>query len=114
MCYIGGMNAIGENWNCPDCGRHMTPHGDCVKCAKEEKARQIAAGEIKRAKDIKVGDVFVTRFSFKIDAITAHTVEITAKGRVHINKGMGSTRGEDIFQGDQWVDICQNCATLSA
>jgi hypothetical protein len=85
----------------------MTPSGDCVHCYKIERARQIAAGEIKRARDIVVGDVICPRFGcFKIETITIKTVEITSKGKVVINKGMGYRDGEDIFYGEQWIDIC--------
>lgn len=99
------MNAY-PDWNCDACGKRMTPGGDCPSCEKKEKERQIAEGEIKRAKDIVVGDVISPRFSFKINAIHVHSVEITSKGKVIVNKGMGWTN-ECTFESMQWVDICK-------
>lgn len=106
------MNAIGENWDCPKCGRKMTPHGDCRPCEKKERIRAEKDGEIKRAKNIVAGDTIVPRLSFKINSIYVHTVEITPKGKVVINRGRGCMGGEEVFEGEQWVDICQNCAIV--
>jgi hypothetical protein len=99
------MDAIGENWDCPTCGKKMTPHGDCVPCMKKEKARAFAAGEMKRAKDIVVGDVISSHWSFKINPVTVKSVEHTPKGKVVINRGMGYMNGEDTFWAEQVVDI---------
>lgn len=101
----------GVDWTCETCGRKMTPHGDCVRCAKKEKARQIAEGEIKRGKDIKVGDQFTTHWSFKIDPITCHTIEPTKAGKVVINRGMGWQSGECSIWGEQWVDMIKPSQT---
>ena len=68
---------------------------------------------MKRAKDIKVGDSISPRFSFKPHVITVETVEVTRKGRIHVNKGMGHWRGEEVFEAEQWVvDNYQNCAIV--
>lgn len=105
MCYIGGMNAIGENWDCPTCGRKMTPHGDCYSCEKKERNQAEAEGRIKRAKNIVVGDIVGAPFGhIKIDSFPVHTVEHTSKGKVIINKGRGHCF-EETFWGEQWVDI---------
>lgn len=95
----------GEDWTCEKCGRKMNPHGDCRPCERKERDRAEAAGEIKRAKNIVAGDVISTRWSFKIDPITVHTVEITPKGKVVINRGRGCMGGEDVFEGEQWINI---------
>ena len=108
------MNAIGNNWDCEKCGRHMTPHGDCPHCEKIERKRAEAAGEIKRAKNIAVGDVVSPRFSFKVQTFDVHTVEVSPKGKVVINRGEGWLRGENVFQAEQWVDICNPRAILPA
>ena len=119
LCYIVGMNAtcIGEDWNCPTCGRHMTPHGDCIRCDKIERARAEAAGERKRAKNIVVGDIIRPCVMSKIGNIEVKTVEITPKGKVFVNKGMSYLNGEDTFQSEQWVDMAvdkqSKCATLT-
>ena len=91
----------------------MTPHGDCLHCGKIERKRAEAAGEIKRAKNIAVGDIVSPRICFKIQTIDVKTVEVTPKGKVIVNKGMGYQR-EDTFQGEQWVDICNPRAILPA
>lgn len=98
------MNAY-PDWNCDTCGRHMTPSGDCPHCAKKERSRAIAAGEIKRARDIKVGDMIAPRFSFKDNFNTVETVEITSKGKVVVNRGRTHLHGEYVYQPEQWVDV---------
>lgn len=84
----------------------MTPSGDCPHCAKKERARAVAAGEIKRARDIKVGDSITPRFSFKPRVIDVETVKITTKGKVIVNEHKGHFGGEESFFADQWVDVC--------
>jgi len=59
---------------------------------------------MKRAKDIKVGDSIFPKFSIKPYIINVETVEVTRKGRIHINKGMGHWR-EKVFEAEQWVYI---------
>jgi len=106
------MNAIG-NWNCDKCGRPMTPHGDCYPCARKERNRAEAAGEIKRAKNIAVGDIISPRLCLKMNTIDVKTVEITPNGKVVINRGATWLGGEIVLQAEQWVDICNPCAILS-
>lgn len=60
----------------------------------------------KRAKDIVVGDIYSPRFSFKMQTYTVVTVETTPKGKIIVNKGMGHLMGEDVFEAEQWVEIC--------
>ena len=104
---------IGENWDFPECGRKMNPHGDCIPCEKKERARAEAAGERKRAKNIVVGDVICTPFGhIKVTTINVKTVEITPKAKVIVNKGMGYRDGEIIFHADQWGDMSQKPAIL--
>ncbi len=104
MCYIDPMHGFDGNWKCETCGRHMTPTGDCPSCNKKEKARAEAAGEIKRAKNIQVGDIISPRFSFHPKTIKVIRVEYTTKGKVVINKGLGYLM-EAVYQADQWLDV---------
>jgi hypothetical protein len=88
----------------------MTPHGDCPTCNKQEKARMVANGEIKRARDIVVGDIIKRPFWSKNRTVNVRSVEVTPKGKIMINKGERSIMGEDILQPEQWVDICKPTA----
>lgn len=75
----------------------------------------------KRAKDVVVGDIISPRYSFKPQIINVETVEHTKRGKVVINRGKGWRGGEEVFEGEQWVvvcqkplDLCEKCATIQA
>ena len=97
---------VGENWDCPKCGRKMTLHGDCPPCDRKERDKEEAEGRIKRAKNIVVGDVICSPFGhIKVDTIPVHTVETTPKGKVIVNKGQGCRGGEETFWAEQWIQM---------
>jgi phage FluMu protein Com len=80
-------------------------YAGCPRCEKIEKVKEEQEGRIKRARAIMVGDVICPRFSFKINTITVKTVDVTAKGKIHVNRSMGQMHGEYVFQPEQWVDV---------